>query len=811
MLGNFRFMQKLLLSVFVVFFSIQLSAQNTYTWNVARGAFDAPGSWSPARNTPASNDILIFNGSVTPSAFATGVSRQTIGQLRIINNAVVRLTGGSRITTSGTITRSVSTITGTGTSFLSEFQVGDLIFNTNTPATFYGEVATIASNTTMTTFASGTISTGQPISIVPTLSIGNSSNNALDVTSGSTLIMGDTLQEQLVIRILAGSKANIQGSVNMRYARQRIFGSDSASVVVKSGGVIRTDSLFVGNPFTQTGISNAVIFESGSVFEFYIGSNPFGLTQPASKIFFAKGSNYVHISSSSPASSGRVYANFIMNTAGNSVSLSNGSGLTIDTLRLTAGGVGLSGAGITNIGSIQVGSNTLLNIQCAASSNTNITGAINIASGGKLNLAGAPSPGNGSLNLRGTAGYAISGAGEFRIASSIDSVFRFRIQNPSGITLQKSLDLNMAYLDLDSGFINLNNNTLTLGSALFHGRASQLNGTIRGVGVLTRWYASGYVGVGDSSLFPVGTSGGAYSAWAYGTATGGGTVTLSSFNENNAVTNFGTPFYDSAVTAGIIVQSRLGHAWTLTTGNGLAGTAFGIRLKANVAPGYITNTAQMRVTLTNGIAPGTVSEDGSGTNTQPVAGKLGITAAQLNNTFYMGTNTSTNPLPVKFVDVSVKATDNGNLLQWTTAQEINVAVYQVEKLNAAGDFEVLADVKARRANAYSYLDEELLGAVYRVKAVDLNGEVTYSEIVSIDRDIQSSVNVYPNPVNNWLKVENAGSQMIGQKIKITNHVGKTIEVEVTPEGIDTKDLPSGVYYIQLVQGNKPEVVKFVKR
>lgn len=804
-------MQKLLLSVFVVFSYLQLSAQNTYTWNVVRGSFDAPGSWSPARNTPAPSDILVFNGSVTPNACATGVSRQTIGQLRIINSANVRLTGGSRVTASGTVSRTVSTITGTGTSFLTELSVGDLIFNANAPATFYGEVATVTSNTSMTTFAAGTIAAGQPLAVVPSLSIGNASNSALDITGGSTLTIGDTLQEQLVIRILTGSKASIQGTVNMRYARQRVFGTDSGSVVVKSGGIIRTDSSFVGNPFTQTGLTNTVIFESGSGFEFLIGSNPFGLTQPASKVFFAKGSNYTHISSSSPASTGRVYANFTMNTSGSTASLSNGSGLTIDTLKLLAGNVALSGAGTTNVGAIQIGANTLLTIQCAVSSNTNVTGAINIASGGKLNLAGAPSPGTGSFNLRGTSGYAISGAGEFRVASSADSSFRFRIQNPSGITLQKSLDLNTAYLDLDSGYINLNNNTISLGSALFHGRSSQLNGTVRGTGSLTRWYLSGYVGAGDSSLFPVGTSGGGYPAWVFGTFTGSGTVTLSSFTESNAVTNFGTPFYDSAVTAGIIVQSRLGHAWALTSGNGLAGTSLGVRVRANVTPGYITNTAQMRITLANGIAPGTVSENGAGTNTQPLAGKLGITAAQLNNTFYMGTNTSTNPLPVKFVQTTVKAKTEGNLLQWTTAQEINVVVYQVEKLNTAGDFEAIADVKATRANAYSYLDEELLGAVYRVKAIDLNGEITYSEIVSIDRDIQAEVTVYPNPVNNWLKIENAGSQIIGQNVKITNHVGKTIDVEVTPDGVDTRDLPSGVYYIQLFIGDKPEVVKFVKR
>ncbi len=64
---------------------------NTYTWNVASGNWNTATSWTPSRTSPLANDILIFDGSVQAASSVTidFTSPQTIGRLRIINNAAV--------------------------------------------------------------------------------------------------------------------------------------------------------------------------------------------------------------------------------------------------------------------------------------------------------------------------------------------------------------------------------------------------------------------------------------------------------------------------------------------------------------------------------------------------------------------------------------------------------------------------------------------------------------------------------------------------------------------------------------------------
>ncbi|MFZ4400699.1 MAG: T9SS type A sorting domain-containing protein [Bacteroidales bacterium] len=63
----------------------------TYTWNVASGKWNVATSWTPNRDFPATNDILVFDGNTQSAPVVTldFTSPQSIGTLRIINNANV--------------------------------------------------------------------------------------------------------------------------------------------------------------------------------------------------------------------------------------------------------------------------------------------------------------------------------------------------------------------------------------------------------------------------------------------------------------------------------------------------------------------------------------------------------------------------------------------------------------------------------------------------------------------------------------------------------------------------------------------------
>ncbi len=66
------------------------TAGATYTWNqTGSAAFGTAANWTPTRTTPATSDILVFNNGATTTV--TGVTTQTIGQLKISANTNVTL------------------------------------------------------------------------------------------------------------------------------------------------------------------------------------------------------------------------------------------------------------------------------------------------------------------------------------------------------------------------------------------------------------------------------------------------------------------------------------------------------------------------------------------------------------------------------------------------------------------------------------------------------------------------------------------------------------------------------------------------
>ncbi|MDP1622333.1 MAG: T9SS type A sorting domain-containing protein [Bacteroidales bacterium] len=73
------------------------SVSVTYTWQGAdNGNWTTPGNWNPARTTPATGDILQFNGGGTKTI--TGVPSQTIARLIMANNTTINLQSASAVT-----------------------------------------------------------------------------------------------------------------------------------------------------------------------------------------------------------------------------------------------------------------------------------------------------------------------------------------------------------------------------------------------------------------------------------------------------------------------------------------------------------------------------------------------------------------------------------------------------------------------------------------------------------------------------------------------------------------------------------------
>ena len=89
-------------------------------------------------------------------------------------------------------------------------------------------------------------------------------------------------------------------------------------------------------------------------------------------------------------------------------------------------------------------------------------------------------------------------------------------------------------------------------------------------------------------------------------------------------------------------------------------------------------------------------------------------------------------LPVTFLSFTVDRKNNGLLIQWTTAEEINAAYYEVQRSTDGANWTAIATVKAagNSTNTYSYTDRNCNAAsvYYRVKEVDNDHQSMYTAV-----------------------------------------------------------------------------------
>lgn len=163
--------------------------------------------------------------------------------------------------------------------------------------------------------------------------------------------------------------------------------------------------------------------------------------------------------------------------------------------------------------------------------------------------------------------------------------------------------------------------------------------------------------------------------------------------------------------------------------------ALGCSFSINVG-GKAVTTAPSGITLASSLAPTAASSDVNGTN-QAASSEINITATVL---------------PVVLADLSVTASSCNGILNWKTASEQNVKSFEVEYSANGVSFTKAGTVQAKNSTSgsvYKYVNAQGTGrGYYRLKIVDIDGQVSYSRIVSVDTKCNGikSVSLYPNPL-----------------------------------------------------------------
>ena len=176
-------------------------------------------------------------------------------------------------------------------------------------------------------------------------------------------------------------------------------------------------------------------------------------------------------------------------------------------------------------------------------------------------------------------------------------------------------------------------------------------------------------------------------------------------------------------------------------------------------------------------------------------------------------------LPLHLLTFTAHKQGITNLLQWQTAQEINVDHFIVERSLNGREFNKIGEVKAGLSN-YSFSDNNLLKATnyYRLKMVDKDGVFTYSPIRSINNSGTFSVSIYPNPAKDNLQLQIESDKPTTLELQIISQDGKVLLSHNTTatagsilRSINISALAKGSYFLKATSTeNHENNVKFEK-
>lgn len=192
-----------------------------------------------------------------------------------------------------------------------------------------------------------------------------------------------------------------------------------------------------------------------------------------------------------------------------------------------------------------------------------------------------------------------------------------------------------------------------------------------------------------------------------------------------------------------------------------------------------------------------------------VSGITGTIQTDINVTsfspFTFGAPNGINPLPIELINFKGFAAKSSNVLQWTTATEINNDYFQLERSTNGYEFTSIATIdgagNSTSIKNYEFTDENASEKIYyyRLKQVDFDGRFSYSNIISIERNQASNsfIDVYPNPSNTG--IINISTSDDVTEITIYNAVGQVvrkINTAATSNYIQDINIAEGVYIVK---------------
>lgn len=167
-------------------------------------------------------------------------------------------------------------------------------------------------------------------------------------------------------------------------------------------------------------------------------------------------------------------------------------------------------------------------------------------------------------------------------------------------------------------------------------------------------------------------------------------------------------------------------------------------------------------------------------------------------------------LPVELVYFTGSIINDDAVLTWLTASELNNSGFEIEHSMNGIDFESIGWVNGNGSSSvphtYGYKDQNLsIGVNYfRLKQIDYDGNVSYSQIISLEYKSNLKVSIYPVPAQNILNVNFNLKDLNKVQLTIVDVSGRRIRTVLNVNAsnqIDLSNIPNGSYFLQIISNN----------
>ncbi len=190
----------------------------------------------------------------------------------------------------------------------------------------------------------------------------------------------------------------------------------------------------------------------------------------------------------------------------------------------------------------------------------------------------------------------------------------------------------------------------------------------------------------------------------------------------------------------------------------------------------------------------------------------------VNLSFDGGVLTDLSALPVTITDFTAIKNNNTAELNWKVEAETNVGSYIVERSADGRNFASIASVNATGSSSYRAADAQPLKGsnYYRLRVIDLDGSIQYSEVRIVVFGSKGIINVFPNPAADRINVLLPESwQGKAVSIDIMDQTGRVViklsrKQSGQVETVDISKLPAAAYLLRLINSDGEQEVRKIQ-